>query len=190
MKQVFLGLVVMSFNLGIAQGLRVDRGNSNMVEFFCKATLNNFSGKTDAVNGELVWDGGRISDRSVVQLSVDLDSLKSGIGLRDSHMRDGYLETGKFPECKYSGKIVEVDSLSPFKYKIKTSGDFYLHGNSKNISAEGTLTDFGNLFKLESTFTIYLSDYKIKQPSFLFNTVSNEVKISLTIYFRKEGKEF
>ncbi len=180
----------MVFNLGFAQELRVDRGNNNIVEFFCKATLNNFSGKTGAVDGEMFWDGNRVSDKSFVRLSVKLDSLKSGIGLRDSHMRDGYLETGKFPVCKFKGKITEVDSLSPFKYRIKTSGEFNLHGNSKNISTEGTLTDFGNLFKLESTFTIYLSDYKIKQPSFLFNTVSNEVKVSLTIYFSKEGKEY
>lgn len=176
----------MVFHLGFGQELRVDKGNSNLVEFFCKATLNDFSGETGDVDGELGWDGGKISDKSVVQLSVKLDSLKTGIGLRDSHMRDGYLETEKFPVCKYLGKIIEVDSLSPFKYKIKTSGDFYLHGNYKNISADGILTDFGNLFKLESTFTIYLSDYKIKQPSFLFNTVSNKVKVSLTIYFSKE----
>ena len=185
MKKVFLVLAVMSFNIGFAQGLRVDRENSNLVKFFCKATLNDFSGETGAVDGEMNWDGGKINDKSVIQISVKLDSLKTGIGLRDSHMRDGYLETEKFPVCSFKGKIIEADSLSPFTYKVRTTGDFYLHGYNKNISAEGVLTNFGKLFKLESTFTIYLSDFKIKQPSFLFNTVSNEVRVSLTIYFIK-----
>ncbi len=178
-------LVLISFS-SYAQELNVDHSNTNTVEFFAKATFNNFDGVTNAINGEILWTGRNITNKNIVEFSVSLDSLNTGISLRDSHMKNEYLDTKKFPLAKYVGVITNVDSISAVEFKVSASGSFTLHGVQKLLNIEGTLYDYGKLLKLESNFYILLSDFNIDQPSFLFNTVDNKIKIHLETYFLRK----
>ena len=58
----------------------------------CPLTVGGgFEAKTSTLRGELVLD--LAQDGAVLgDISVDLRTLKTGIGLRDSHMREKYLE--------------------------------------------------------------------------------------------------
>jgi polyisoprenoid-binding protein YceI len=53
-----------------------------------------FEATTDQLQGEILTQEGKVLAR---ELKVPLETLKTGISLRDEHMRDKYLETTKFP---------------------------------------------------------------------------------------------
>src|SRR5262249_958168 len=86
--------VVAAANGGCPVGtsLRVSEGS---IAVLCPLTVGgNFEAKSNALNGELVLDprdNGTVSG----EIAVDLRTLQTGIGLRDSHMRDKYLEVHK-----------------------------------------------------------------------------------------------
>jgi len=186
MKKVLSFFCLFITALSFAQELNVDHANTNIVEFFVKATFNNFDGVTNSVDGKIFWTGKYLTNKNIVEFSVPLDSLNTGIGLRDSHMRNEYLNTKQFPYAKFSGMITSADSASTLEYKVIAAGTFTLHGISKQLTVNGTIYNYGKLLKLESTFYIMLSDFKIDQPTFLFNTVDNKIKVHLAIYFSRE----
>ena len=65
------------------------------VRVLCPLTIGgSFEAKTNALSGELVVDPTK-SGAIDGALAVDLRTLQTGIGLRDDHMREGYLEVQK-----------------------------------------------------------------------------------------------
>ena len=182
-NKILLALPFFIVSLCNAQVLSVDQSNTNTVRFYSTSTLINFQGTTDAVDGKIILNSKNSLTGNSVDLIVTLDSLDTGIGIRNSHMRDTYLETKKYPTASFSGKVISIDTVSSSEYRLKTSGDITLHGVSKHLTVEGDLYNYGKLLELKSTFFLELSDFHIKQPSFLFNTVSNKIKVYLNVYF-------
>lgn len=71
---------------GVSQVFVTENGS---VEFLSKAPLNEFTGKSSNLNGLVDLD------KNLLDFYVDLNTLNTGIGLRDRHMRENYLETKK-----------------------------------------------------------------------------------------------
>lgn len=68
----------------MAQSYLTESGNVN---FLSKASLNEFNGESDKLNGLIDLS------QNLLDFYVDLNTLDTGIGLRNKHMRDNYLET-------------------------------------------------------------------------------------------------
>lgn len=99
-------------------------------------------------------------------VTLSLDSLETGIDLRDEHMKEKYLEVKKFPEAK-----LELKSARNGKF----IGALSLHGNTKEI--EGTYSYEDQ--ELIAAFEIKVSDYKIDVPSWMGVTVADKVEIKI-----------
>ena len=145
------------------------------VTFLSIAPLNEFDGKSNALNGLVNLDS------NILDFFVDLNTLKTGIGLRDSHMRESYLETDQFPFAEFTGKIVQIPILViGEKIPVKAFGTFKIHGEKKEITVVGTLVKQQNgKITLDATFTIALSDYKIPLPSLVFYELAQEQKVTI-----------
>lgn len=137
------------------------------------------------INGEGKGPEGILTigaDKKVTgELTFDMTSLNSGIGLRDSHMKEKYLEVEKYPQAKLKltdvslpettgGKLPSVKA-QPFK------GELTMHGQTKPIS--GTFDLEGKTAKAD--FEINIAEYGIEIPKYLGITVKNEVPVELTL---------
>lgn len=118
------------------------------------------------------------------ELTFDLKTLDSGIGLRDRHMKNKYLEVEKFPEAKFTPTQVPwTDPSAAATQNLKAApftGKLSLHG--VEIPVSGTVTTkAGSTGKLdcEFEFKIKLTDYKIEIPSFAEITVADTVDITV-----------
>jgi polyisoprenoid-binding protein YceI len=168
-----------------AQKLVVNKSAGNEIKFFAEATFNNFQGVTKAVDGYVVFNGDSKKDENVFDLKVALDSINTGIGLRNKHMR-GYLNTDKNPYAEFKGDTIIRDSLSVSEYNLEAKGNFTVNGISKEITVPAKFYDFGELKKIKADFELKLSDFNIERPSFLFNKVRDEIKLELIIYLKKQ----
>ncbi len=97
----------------------------------CALTIGgSFEAKTGALSGELVVDPTK-SGAIDGTLAVDLRTLQTGIGLRDNHMREGYLEVQKGDgfEAATLDKIQldGIDQAVPVG-KVSFRGTLSLHG--------------------------------------------------------------
>lgn len=116
------------------------------------------------------------------EFTFDLRSLKTGIDLRDEHMKNKYLEVSKFPNTKLvisSVAFKESDLIKDIKKDF--SGYLTLHGVTKEIF--GTVDYNGTLKKLFAKFKVELSDFAIAVPEHMGITVSKtaDVEVSLEL---------
>ena len=151
----------------------VKAGPPNRVVFTSKATTETFQGKTDRLDGRIVVDPASVEDTVVVRLEVDLASLDTGIGKRNSDMRKNHLETNKYPKAVFTGATVlgpEGAALAAGKtVAFDCEGDFALHGVTRRlrVTVEATLSDEHTL-AFKTSFKVPLADYNISRPKFLF----------------------
>ena len=101
----------------------------------------------------------------------------------EEHFNENYVESHKFPKADFKGKIRDNEAIMYTKdgtYKVKVKGDISLHGETKEVEAEGKLVIQNGKLNAEAEFTVKLSDFKITIPGLVADKVSKTAKISVT----------
>lgn len=179
-------VVLLIWSTGIfAAEFRVDTLQENSVVFYAKATMGNFTGKTDRIRGFIRWENGDTVASGQVHFEVDLASFDTGVGLRNKHMREKYLETDSFPTAVYEGKITEWKFNREGVYKVKTEGTLTLHGVTRPFSAKATVFDRGEVYQVFLQFRLVITDFGIEQPRFLLASMQPKVVVQVNFYLRK-----
>lgn len=173
-----------------AQSTERDRvliSRNGVATFAARATFGAFTGRTSAVSGSVSSNGGPLG--AAGWMEVKLDSLRTGNGTRDRHMRDA-LETGQFPTARFeldslrlSNSRSDVFAPEGVPVAVRLHGQFRVHGVWREVVSEGTLQQLTPLsWRLTATFPLTLSDYGIsKGLSRAFGTIRVEQDISITI---------
>ena len=193
MKKILVaGLMLTSSGLLIAaRGAEfvVQPGGKNRVVFVSTAPMEQFEGKTDRVEGRLTVQPPTIGDSFTVRFEVDLTALDTGIALRNRHMRENHLETGKYPKAVFEGaKVVAgqpVQLQAGKQVTFEIEGSFTLHGVTRPLRArvDATYRPGGSSASIEfrASFPVELSSFSISRPEFLF------LKLADTQQVRVEG---
>lgn len=141
--------------------------------FISRAPLLKFEGVSDKLQGLLDLD------QNLVDFYIDLETLDTGIELRDKHMRDSYLETGTYPFAEFSGSFLrKPDVTAQGPQSVTVTGVFQMHGVRRDITVDGEL-DFSdpNEVRLVASWKVLLSDYDIDIPKAVFYELDNEQEI-------------
>jgi polyisoprenoid-binding protein YceI len=170
-----------------------DAQGRNQVEFQSKTPLETFEGKTSRLTGSVSFDPADVSTMTG-RLAVDLASLDTGIGLRDSHMRGQVLHCEKYPEAVLAITSV-LTSGSPALQNgqpmtAKVLGDLTLHGVTKPVTADVVATwrqassetakrGPGDLLDVEARFAVKLSEFGMPRPQMLVMKVSDEIRLTI-----------
>lgn len=146
------------------------------VQFLSKAPLSEFTGESKTLKGLIDLD------KNLVDFFVDLNTLNTGISLRDKHMRENYLETKKFPFAEFTGKFENVPVNKPDFQKVNVVGSFKLHGITQSVKITGEIRflNSGDL-ELRASWIISLVDYKIEVPKLVFYELSTEQQITIDV---------
>ncbi|MCM2277909.1 MAG: YceI family protein [Oligoflexia bacterium] len=158
----------------------LDQGESS-IEFVAvgKPKAIKILGKGSAAKGQLHWDQGKGSGK----ISFALDSLDTGIRLRDEHMKKRYLETARYPEALLqiaSVGIPPARANGSFSVeKVPFTGQLTLHGVTRPVQGRASLVRDGNDLQIDSEFEIKITDFRIEVPSYMGITVANEVQVQV-----------
>jgi polyisoprenoid-binding protein YceI len=156
--------------------LDLDKGSGAVTfDAIGKPSALKIHAKGDAPKGQLKVQDGKVTGA----VSFKLDSLDTGINMRNEHMKKRYLETDKFPEAKlaitelvlpanYSAPDFSADKL-PFK------GTLSLHGVDKPVTGTAKASRSGDDLSIEAHFSLVIEDYAIKLPTFAGITMASEV---------------
>jgi len=182
--------IVLNFILSITlfgQGIEyhVDKSKSNEVKFISDAPVESFEGVTEKIDGYLYYEGDNITNESLVYFEVDLSTIDTGIGLRNRHMRDNYLETDQFPMATYNGKIESAETDEDGKIEVSLSGEFFIHGNTMEQTLVGTITKTGNEIQISTKFIIKLSEYDIEVPELMFMKIDENMDLHVNFFMKK-----
>ncbi len=178
------GLMLIS-GPAIGAEYHVDRNQENVVRFISDAPLEDFDGVTDHIDGYVFWEGDNIPsdaaglESSQLHLEVRLESLDTGIGLRNRHMREDYLETDKFPYAIYTARLTEVKRLSDTLLTATAEGKIRIHGEEKPLQVTASLVPEANGYRVRCNFEVNLKDFKIKIPKFMFLKIGEIIRLEL-----------
>lgn len=114
------------------------------------------------------------------EIEIDLKSLDTGMELRNTHMKDKYLEVGTYPKAKLTIKDQKIPSAwnpsSPELKKQKLKAQLRIHGQTKDVDVEYQIS---KTKQLDATFEMKISDFKIDIPSFMGVTVADKVTVKV-----------
>lgn len=119
-----------------------------------------------------------------VKITVPVTNLKTGIALRDRHLRK-YLETDKYPNAtleversklKLPGNDKEVEATA--------SGNFTLHGVTKPVKFSYKAARTGSDYHVQALASIDITDFKVEQPCYLRVCVDPDVKLKVKFKLR------
>lgn len=173
-----------------------DEKKRDIVVFTSKAPLETIKGTTAEARGFVAVDPADIS-AAKARFEVDLASLKTGIGLRDEHMREQYLETNKYPNAVFELTRIASSSdkelLDQKSNQIMAEGNFSVHGVTRTITIPLTVTYIkesentrakspGDILHIEGAWEIMLSDYNIPRPQFVLLKLDNKQKIEIDFF--------
>ena len=164
----------------------VDKSAENMVKFISDAPIEDFEGITSHIDGYLYWEGDDILNQSELYFEVDLNTVDTGIGLRNRHMRENYLHTDKYPKTHFAGKLIKAEKTSENEYNVEAEGKFYVHGVEKNKKITAKLKKINeDTYKVSAKFEVALSDYNIEVPSIMFYKIDENMDLIVEFHLKK-----
>jgi len=153
------------------------------VRVLCPMTVGgSFEAKTQALAGELRLASARPLTLAG-ELSVDLTTLDTGIGLRNEHLRRNYLEVGRGTGYDHAVlSAIGLGDVDPGTFQGRTAfaGTFRLHGTERHVSGQATIRREGGSLRVEAGFTVAIADYGIPKPQYLGVGVRNEVTVTVS----------
>lgn len=113
-------------------------------------------------------------------IDVSMSDLFSDNKKRDEHMQEA-LESKLFPKAVFDVK--EVISKGGDAYILK--GVMNLHGVTKPMSFEGTISEEGNKVRIKATSDLKMTDYGIKPIKLMFLTVRDQIDLSVDVLLKR-----
>lgn len=170
---VFASLATASIGVSVAAHAALSRAGSAHVAFTAvgPAGLKIVGTTSDLDVSESSGD---------VKVRVPLANLDTGIGLRNRHMREKYLQVQLYPNADL---VVSRSALklpnSGDEAKSDANGTMTLHGKSKPVRFSYNAKRDANRYHVTGSVHLNMNDFGIEVPSYLGVTVKPEVDVSV-----------
>src|SRR5262245_30235560 len=149
------------------------------VTVMCPLTVGGcFEARTSAAVGDLTLVDASGAVSGAVQ--VDLATLQTGIGLRDRHMKDKYLEIGR-GDAFTTARLEEIRIERAEEGSMPFHGKLTLHGQQHTISGMADLQGQQAVGRMcvRARFPISLAAFGIQPPRYLGVGVRDEVQVQV-----------
>jgi len=170
-----------------------DKVGRNQATFFSTTPLEDINGMSSDIWGTVSFDIEDVENTLKGEVSISTASLKSGIELRDEHIRSAdWLDSEQFPTISFNIKrVTGIEKIEENKLKANVLGEFTMKGVTKDVLSEVTLVYLeeseltktrmqGDLLGVKANFKINLADYGVKNMV-VGKKVSDEIDISVNI---------
>lgn len=96
------------------------------------------------------------------------------------HFNDDYLESDKYPDATYVGKINEtIDFSKDGITEVTITGKLKIHNVTKDVTQKGTIAIKDGVIILHSGFYIALKDYNITIPKMVFKNIAENILVNV-----------
>jgi polyisoprenoid-binding protein YceI len=104
--------------------------------------------------------------------------------LQKEHFNENYLESDRYPDASFKGKIIEdADFSVDGTYQLRAKGILTIHNVSQERIIKSDVTVKNNVITVHSNFTVLLSDHNIPIPKVVNQKLANEIKVDVNATF-------
>lgn len=126
-------------------------------------------------SGELVGKVKELDGKASGTFFIKVDTFKTGMSLRDRHMKEKYMLTEKHPHATLVLSPTTLTSEFPW------DGTLTLKGVTKPVKGTGKMAKAGKGRTVEAHFKINLKDFEVDIPSYLGISVAETVNLSVSV---------
>jgi len=123
------------------------------------------------------------SETSEIVFLVRMDEFVFEKDLMQQHFNEKYLESHKYPTASFKGKIIGVESALDGNPQVQAKGKLTIHGQTKEIITQGTLSVENENIVIASSFFVELVDYKVKIPRVLWQNIAEKVEVKIEFIY-------
>jgi hypothetical protein len=177
MNKIILLQLILLFTAAFCKA-QVYTAKSGSASFYSEAPMENIEATSNSVQSIL-----NTTTKNVAFI-ISIRSFQFKKDLMQEHFNEKYMESDKFPNATYSGKINEdIDLGKDGTYNVTTTGKIAMHGNEKEITVPGTFTVKNGEASLQSNFPLAVADFKIEIPQLLFQNIADTVAVKVNINY-------
>jgi polyisoprenoid-binding protein YceI len=126
-------------------------------------------------------------DGQKVTFVVPLATLKTGIDLRDRHMREKYLQTDKYPHAVLVVPWSNIRLPDNGQSVTQTvTGQMTLHGKTKDVPVTYTVRKNGDVHQTTGKVPLNIKEFGIDIPSYLGVTVKPDIETEVAFDFKRK----
>ena len=126
-------------------------------------------------------------ENKVIVIVVPIKSFNFKKKLMQEHFNENYLESDKYPNATFKGKIINWTG-NESKSDAIAEGTLEIHGVIQDVSLSGEINFKNNQLAVSSSFMIRLEDYDIKIPKALFYNIAEEVEVTAKFEYKPYEK--
>jgi hypothetical protein len=170
----YIGVILLAW-LNINQaGQDIYACKNAVVTIYSKAPVEDIDARSDkgtsvfnAATGELAF-------------SVPIRSFKFDKARMQEHFNENYMESDKYPQATFKGKINEKpDVTKDGTYPVTAAGVFEVHGVKQTRTITGKLTVNGGAISLSSEFMVACKDHQIEIPKLVFYNIAESIRVQV-----------
>ena len=151
----------------------------------CPLTVGgSFEAKTKNLSGDVTPAS---DEQGAVRgaLKVELQTLETGIGIRDRHMKNNYLEVEKGPG--FATATIEDIRVEKLEGKTVFTAMLSLHGQKKKVSGAAELQQKDGKIRVQAQFPVKVSEFEIPAPTYLGVGVRDEIQVKVSLLAVRTG---
>ncbi|MCX6243158.1 MAG: YceI family protein [Bacteroidetes bacterium] len=155
------------------------------IRFYSEAPMEKIEGINRQVNVAMLPATGDFV------FKVLMKSFNFEKALMQEHFNENYVESDKYPEATFLGKITNIKAINFAKdgsYPAMVEGKLTIHGVTQVVKQNGTITINKDIVSAKAKFTLLLADYKISVPSTVVNNISKSLEITVDAAMEKLNK--
>jgi len=148
------------------------------IKFYSETPIETIEAHNHAVNSAVNIKSGDFVFKVLVK------SFEFEKALMQEHFNENYLESDKFPNSTFKGKIVNVKNIDLRKngtYDAEVHGDLTIHGITKAVEEKGTFTVMDGKIQGKSVISVPLEDYEIKVPGAVKEQISESIEVTIDV---------
>lgn len=170
MKIAFI-LGMLAAQMAFAKNYSTNPAKGSVV-FNATAIGLKFQGKGEGPSGDV-----QVDSTVVGTFKFKMETLDTGISLRNQHMKEKYLETAKHPYGE-----LKVEEVTGFKKESPAGtfpfkGTITVHGVAKPVVGTVTVAPAGEALRIKAEFDTKVSYFSIPLPAYAGVALKDDVKV-------------
>lgn len=174
-KLSLLVLAVMILSSSFRDPLLVFSVYKGSISFKSEAPLEIIKASSKELKGAIE------TEKKQFSFSIRIQSFQGfNSGLQKDHFNENYLESNKYPDATFKGKIIEdLDFTKDGVHTVRAKGILNIHGIPQERIIKGELAIRNNTFFVRSNFTVLLADHNIPIPKVVHEKLASEINVEV-----------
>lgn len=175
MKRIFAIAIILLSIINISLAQDVQSSKTINVKFFSSAPLEDIEAVTQ--NGTSVLT----TTKNEFFFLVPIKSFTFKSSLMQEHFNENYMESDKYPDARFQGKISEnIDWKKDGTYNVTVTGKLTIHGEAKDRTIPGTITIKNGNVSIQAKFDVSCKEHGIKIPSMMTEKIAEVVAVTVS----------